>query len=167
MALLGSNSNRANGLFAQGYTIYAIFLAIATFGVPAAISKLVAEFNARHDVYQSRQLMASVYDIRCHTRNCIWVCNLSFNTILSMGTRPMFIPGISRKVVEQIARVIYMLVTAVIILRVNPGNWSGVVVQSTFAAFIGAIFSMLVLIWGWFKYRYMLIKPLYPNAQHV
>jgi len=196
MALLGSNSNRANGLFAQGYTIYAIFLAIATFGVPAAISKLVAEFNARHDVYQSRQLMrqsmilgvilgivfgSAIYlltpILSMGNANFIPVLHslapaVAIFPLMSMlrgifqGYQLMSISALSQ-VVEQIARVIYMLVTAVIILRVNPGNWSGVVVQSTFAAFIGAIFSMLVLIWGWLKYRYMLIKPLYPNAQHV
>ncbi|CBL91874.1 transporter [Leuconostoc gasicomitatum] len=196
MALLGSNSNRANGLFSQGYTIYAIFLAIATFGVPAAISKLVAEFNARHDIYQSRQLMrqsmilgvilgivfgSAIYlltpILSMGNANFIPVLHslapaVAIFPLMSMlrgifqGYQLMSISALSQ-VIEQIARVIYMLVTAVIILRVNPGNWSGVVVQSTFAAFIGAIFSMLVLIWGWFKYRYILIKPLYSNAQHV
>ena len=31
-------------------------LAIATFGIPAAISKVVAELAAKNDVYRSRQL---------------------------------------------------------------------------------------------------------------
>ena len=196
MALLGSNSNRANGLFAQGYTIYAIFLAIATFGVPAAISKLVAEFNARHDVYQSRQLIrqsmilgvilgilfgAAIYFLTpilaMGNANFIPVLHslapaVAIFPLMSMlrgifqGYQLMSISALSQ-VVEQIARVIYMLVTAVIILRMNPGNWSGVVVQSTFAAFIGAIFSMIVLVWGWLKYRYILIEPLRQNIKPV
>lgn len=195
MALLGSNSNRANGLFTQGYTIYAIFLAIATFGVPSAISKLVAEYNARQNVYQSRQLI----------RQSIWLgifLGIIFGSaiyiltpILSMGNanfvpvlhslapavaifpvmsmlrgvfqgyQLMSISALSQ-VVEQIARVIYMLVTAVIILKVTPGNWSGVVVQSTFAAFIGAIFSMLVLIWGWLRYRRVFLSKALPQVDH-
>ncbi|ADG39950.1 putative polysaccharide biosynthesis protein [Leuconostoc kimchii] len=193
MALLGSNSNRANGLFTQGYTIYAIFLAIATFGVPSAISKLVAEYNARQNVYQSRQLI----------RQSMWLgvfLGIVFGTaiyvltpVLSMGNanfvpvlhslapavaifpvmsmlrgvfqgyQLMSISALSQ-VVEQIARVIYMLVTAVIILKANPGNWSGVVVQSTFAAFIGAIFSMLVLIWGWLRYRHVFLSSALPQV---
>lgn len=195
MALLGSNSNRANGLFAQGYTIYAIFLAIATFGIPAAISKLVAEFNARNNVYQSRQLtrqsliLGVVLGVIFGTAIYLlapWLSRGDANFIpvlhslapavaifplMSMlrgifqGYQLMSISALSQ-VVEQIARVIYMLVTAVAILRVNPGNWSGVVVQSTFAAFIGALFSMLVLAWGWVKYHHILVKPVRQDIQH-
>ncbi|CAM3134963.1 polysaccharide biosynthesis protein [Leuconostoc rapi] len=187
MALLGSNSNRANGLFTQGYTIYAIFLAIATFGVPSAISKLVAEYNARQNVYQSRQLIrqsmwlgiflgivfgSAIYlltpVLSMGNANFVPVLHslapaVAIFPVMSMlrgvfqGYQLMSISALSQ-VVEQIARVIYMLVTAVIILKANPGNWSAVVVQSTFAAFIGAIFSMLVLVWGWLRYRHVFLS---------
>lgn len=189
MALLGSNSNRANALFAQGYTIYAIFLAIATFGIPSAISKLVAEFNARQNNFQSRELKRQSILLGI-VLGIVFGSAIYILTPWLSGGNPNFIPvlhslapavaifplmsmlrGIFQgyqlmsisalsQVVEQIARVIYMLVTAVAILKVNPGNWSGVVVQSTFAAFIGAIFSMIILVWGWIKYRHILSKPL-------
>lgn len=195
MALLGSNSNRANALFGQGYNIYAMFLAIATFGVPAAISKLVAEYNTRHDVYQSRQLtrqslllgviLGIVFGGAIYILSP-WLSKGNSNFVpvlrslapavaifplMSMirgifqGYQLMSISALSQ-VVEQIARVIYMLVTAVAILKINPGNWSGVVVQSTFAAFIGAIFSMMVLIWGWLRYHRILSQPLDTTQPH-
>jgi O-antigen/teichoic acid export membrane protein len=189
MAMLGVYGNRANGLFTQGYNVYAVFLAIATFGIPAAISKIVAELTAKQDIYRSRQL----------TRQSIWLgigLGILFGAILYIaapwlsngnanvipvlhslapavaifplmsmirgifqGHQLMSVSAMSQ-VIEQIARVAYMLVTAVIILKSNPTNWTGVVVQSTFAAFIGAIFSMLVLIWGWAKYRHILVQPI-------
>jgi len=189
MAMLGVYGNRANGLFTQGYNVYAVFLAIATFGIPAAISKIVAELTAKRDIYRSRQL----------TRQSIWLgigLGILFGAILYVaapwlsngnanvipvlhslapavaifplmsmirgifqGHQLMSVSAMSQ-VIEQIARVAYMLVTAVIILKSNPTNWTGVVVQSTFAAFIGAIFSMLVLIWGWAKYRHILVQPI-------
>ena len=196
MALLGSNSNRANGLFGQGYNIYAVFLAIATFGIPAAISKLVAEYHARHDVYQTRQLtrqslilgvfLGLVFGTAIYVLTP-WLSmgNANFVPVLHslapavaifplmsmlrgifQGYQLMSVSALSQ-VIEQIARVIYMLVTAVAILKVDPGNWSGVVVQSTFAAFIGAIFSMLVLGWGWVKYHHILVQPLTPDVPRV
>lgn len=196
MALLGSNSNRANGLFGQGYNIYAVFLAIATFGIPAAISKLVAEYHARQDTYQSRQLTrqslilgvflglifgTAIYVLTpwlsMGNANFVPVLHslapaVAIFPLMSMlrgifqGYQLMSVSALSQ-VIEQIARVIYMLVTAVAILKVNPGNWSGVVVQSTFAAFIGAIFSMLVLGWGWVKYHHILVQPLRHDVPRV
>ncbi|MGC6769797.1 putative polysaccharide biosynthesis protein [Enterococcus sp. LJL51] len=49
------------------------------------------------------------------------------------------------QIVEQIARVFYMLLTAFIIMKVLDGNYVDAVTQSTFAAFIGMIVSFLVL----------------------
>lgn len=39
----------ANNLFTKGYNIYSIFLTIATAGVPGAISKQVAHYNAMNE----------------------------------------------------------------------------------------------------------------------
>ena len=49
---------------------------------------------------------------------------------LFQGHQLMSISAMSQ-VVEQIARVVYMLVMAVIVLKADPDNWTGVVVQST------------------------------------
>lgn len=195
MAMLGSYGTRANGLFNQGYTIYAIFLAIATFGIPAAISKVVAELAAKNDVYRSRQLTrqsmalgivlgivfglilyfaapalsndnADVIPVLHSLAPAVAIFPLmSMIRGLFQGHQLMSISAMSQ-VVEQIARVVYMLVMAVIVLKADPDNWTGVVVQSTFAAFIGAIFSMLVLMWGWVKYRHILSRPVLHFVKH-
>ncbi|QEA59586.1 polysaccharide biosynthesis protein [Leuconostoc koreense] len=195
MAMLGNYGTRANGLFNQGYTIYAIFLAIATFGIPAAISKVVAELAAKNDVYRSRQLtrqsmalgilLGIVFGLILYFAAPVLSNNnadvipvlhslapaVAIFPLMSMirglfqGHQLMSISAMSQ-VIEQIARVVYMLVMAVIVLKANPDNWTGVVVQSTFAAFIGAIFSMLVLMWGWVKYRHILSRPVQDTAKH-
>lgn len=196
MALLGADSNRANGLFGQGYNIYAVFLAIATFGVPAAISKLVAQYHARRDVHQSRQLtrhslllgvvLGMIFGTTIYVltpwlamgdANFIPVLHslapaVAIFPLMSMlrgifqGYQLMNVSALSQ-IVEQIARIVYMLASAVIILKATPGNWSAVVVQSTFAAFIGALFSMLVLGWGWIKYHHIVMQPMPRDAPRV
>lgn len=195
MAMLGNYGTRANGLFNQGYTIYAIFLAIATFGIPAAISKVVAELAAKNDVYRSRQLtrqsmalgivLGVVFGLILYFAAPVLSNNnadvipvlhslapaVAIFPLMSMirglfqGHQLMSISAMSQ-VVEQIARVVYMLVMAVIVLKADPDNWTGVVVQSTFAAFIGAIFSMVVLMWGWVKYHHILSRPVQGTAKH-
>ena len=49
------------------------------------------------------------------------------------------------QIVEQVARVFYMLLTAFIIMKVFNGDYVDAVTQSTFAAFIGMIVSFVVL----------------------
>src|SRR5699024_11252045 len=53
--------------------------------------------------------------------------------------------------VEQLARVIWMLLTAYIIMQVQHGSYVHAVVQSNLAAAIGAVFGILLLVW--FLYR--------------
>jgi O-antigen/teichoic acid export membrane protein len=49
------------------------------------------------------------------------------------------------QVIEQIARVFYMLLATFIIMKVIEGDYTAAVTQSTFAAFIGVLASVLVL----------------------
>ncbi|ALS02638.1 polysaccharide biosynthesis protein [Enterococcus silesiacus] len=49
------------------------------------------------------------------------------------------------QIVEQVARVFYMLLTAFIIMKVYEGNYVDAVTQSTLAAFIGMLASFVVL----------------------
>lgn len=51
------------------------------------------------------------------------------------------------QILEQVARVFYMLLTAFIIMKVQQGDYVSAVTQSTFAAFIGMIASFGVLIY--------------------
>lgn len=47
---------------------------------------------------------------------------------------------------EQVIRVIWMLLTAYFIMKIGSGNYVEAVTQSTFAAFVGMLASMLVLL---------------------
>lgn len=55
-------------------------------------------------------------------------------------------PYAMSQIAEQIIRVIWMLLTAYIIMNIGSGDYVNAVVQSTFAAFIGMIVSVLVLV---------------------
>lgn len=50
------------------------------------------------------------------------------------------------QIVEQVARVFYMLLTAFIIMKVIDGNYVDAVTQSTLAAFVGMLASLVVLL---------------------
>lgn len=49
-------ANEANALFDVGYRFYAIFLGISVAGVPSAIAKQIAFYNARQEFQTSRKL---------------------------------------------------------------------------------------------------------------
>lgn len=59
------------------------------------------------------------------------------------------------QIVEQVARVFYMLLTAFIIMRVFEGNYVDAVTQSTLAAFIGMLASLIVLFFYFRKQKPM------------
>lgn len=56
-------------------------------------------------------------------------------------------PSAISQIVEQIARLIWMLLATFMIMKVMQGDYQTAVVQSTFAAFIGMLASYAVLIW--------------------
>lgn len=60
-------------------------------------------------------------------------------------------PSAVSQVVEQIVRILFTLVGAYVVLRVLNGGMVKAVSVATFAAFIGAIGSLIVLIWYWYK----------------
>ena len=49
------------------------------------------------------------------------------------------------QIVEQVARIFYTLLTTFIIMKVMDGDYVTAVTQSTFAAFIGMLASILAL----------------------
>ncbi len=51
------------------------------------------------------------------------------------------------QIVEQVARIFYMLLTTFIIMKVMDGDYVTAVTQSTFAAFIGMLASILLLLY--------------------
>lgn len=62
-------------------------------------------------------------------------------------------PSAISQFVEQVFRVIYMLGATYFIMRVAHGDWVNAVTQSTFAAFVGAAASFLLLGWYYFRKR--------------
>ncbi|MCM3587932.1 polysaccharide biosynthesis protein [Mesobacillus maritimus] len=60
-------------------------------------------------------------------------------------------PSAVSQVVEQIVRIVFVLAGAYIVLNVMNGSIVSAVSVATFAAFIGAIGSLVVLGWYWFK----------------
>ncbi len=60
-------------------------------------------------------------------------------------------PSAVSQVIEQIVRIIFTLVGAYVVLQMLHGGIVNAVSVSTFAAFIGAIGSLVVLFWYWFK----------------
>lgn len=59
------------------------------------------------------------------------------------------------QIVEQVARVFYMLLTAFIIMKIFKGDYVDAVTQATFAAFIGMLASLAVLIYYMYKQKPM------------
>lgn len=70
------------------------------------------------------------------------------------------------QIVEQVARIFYLLLTTFIIMKIMKGNYVTAVTQSTFAAFIGMVASILVLLYFLKKHqRYSSARVQYSNNQ--
>ena len=65
-------------------------------------------------------------------------------------------PSAVSQVVEQIVRIVFLLAGAYIVLHVLKGSIAEAVSMATFAAFVGAIGSLAVLLWYWFKRKHYL-----------
>ncbi|MDF7636788.1 polysaccharide biosynthesis protein [Leuconostocaceae bacterium ESL0958] len=189
LAMLGAAANQGNALFSQGYTIYAILLAVATFGFPSAISKVMAQLIAKKDgralwalTKQSLQigtLLGLVFAAFLYlaapflangNANVVRVLHSLAPAVLVFPLMSM-VRGIFQghqlmhlsawsDIVEQVGRVVYLLLSTWFVLRADSSNWVGAVVQATFAAFIGALCSLALLGYGWLRYR----KTIHPAA---
>lgn len=165
---------KANGLYTKGYTVYSFLLIIAIAGIPSAIAKQVAHYNSMNEYgvgvqLYKRGLLLSVSlgilfaglfylsspilsggdkDVALVMKSLAWavllIPTLSLTRGYFQGYQEMAPSAISQ-FVEQLARVIYMLVSAYFIIVVFKGDWVTAVVHSTFAAFVGAFFGLLVL----------------------
>ena len=60
---LGAAFLTANALFTKGYQIYSLFLIISTAGVPGAVSKQVARYNAMGEYKTGMRLFTTAL---CH-----------------------------------------------------------------------------------------------------
>lgn len=179
---LGAYSDQANALFSKGYNIYSLFLMAATAGIPAAVSKLVSHYNELNEYGVGRRLYKHGMLVSAFT-GLISAMILFFGAPLlangdanvvpvlrSLAVAVLVIPGMSlsrglfqgyhqmapsaiSQFNEQLFRVIYMLVSTYVIMKIMHGSWKTAVVHSTFAAFIGAIGGIIILGYYWLKNR--------------
>ncbi|CAK1248870.1 putative polysaccharide biosynthesis protein [Fructobacillus fructosus] len=190
LAMFGAAANQANALFSQGYNIYGILLSVATFGFPSAISKVMAQLIAKEDDDGLWSLTKQSLQIGTLLGICFAVLLYVAAPVLSNGNpnvvpvlhslapavlvfpamsmvrgvfqghQVMHISALS-EIVEQVGRIIYLLVATWVVLSHDGSNWTGAVVQATFAAFVGALFAIAVLAYGWVRYK-KLIHPRKP-----
>lgn len=186
MAWMGNQevAESANALYTIGYTPYALFLNIATAGVPSAIAKQVSYYNSLNEYEISRniykkglQIMAvtgivsalimyaaapliaasspnvSVENATQVIRSLSWalliIPCMSVTRGYIQGHHVMKYSAISQ-FIEQLARVIFMLAAVFLIRKVWNGSVVNAVSASTFAAVIGAAFSigyLFYIIW--------------------
>ena len=183
-AWMGAYGNIANALTARSYNIYTIFILISTAGIPGAIAKQVAKYNALNEYGIGRKLFhrglvlmailgvvsaAIMYFIspllasngsQSDPRQVAVMRSLSYAIliipILSImrgyfqGYADMM-PSAMSQFVEQFARVVWMLLTAFVIMQVQHGSYVHAVIQSNLAAAIGAAFGIGLLVWFLFS----------------
>ncbi|ENH95806.1 spore cortex protein [Gracilibacillus halophilus YIM-C55.5] len=182
-------------LYSFAYTPYTILLSISTIGVPLAVSKFVAKYNALDDyqtsmnafrlgviimfisgfiaflslyagsgwiaelTYDERTPDISINDVQHVIK---WV---SFALILfpSMSVVRGFFQGHQSmaptavsQVIEQIVRISFLLVSVFLIKVIFDGSNQTAIGFATFAAFIGAIASWIVLLAYWRKRKPLL-----------
>ncbi len=195
-------TNQANSLYAQGYQIYAVFLLIATAGLPNVLARLVAEYSERQQFGRVRsvfrQSLVLGITMGLIAAGLLYVLsgilaqgNANVVPVLqSLAVVVLIIPVLSMlrgyvqgfefmglsalsQFIEQLVRVIYMLAMTAWIMLGQHGDWIDAVVQSTFAAFWGALAGILVLllgIWlrrGYFESQYVLSGALHEESGSV
>lgn len=182
MAWMGGQAELANGLFAKGYNPYSLFLVIATAGVPSAIAKQISYYNALDEYQTGRKLFKKGMILMVITGIICFLAMYLLAPIMGVGNPDeikvirslswalLIIPGMSlirgyfqgyqemapsaiSQLIEQFARIIFMLASTFLIMKVWHGEMVDAVTASTFAAFIGAIFSLAALGYYWLRQK--------------
>lgn len=180
-AMMGAGSQVGNALFSVGYAPYQLFLSIGTAGFPSAMSKQIAEFNAKkqykagQDLFKKSLLFMLLTGLASSVVMYILapfiaanspIASLADKTLVIRSLAPALlivpvmslirgyfqgyqdmIPSAITQVVEQIIRVAYMLLATFVVMKVLDGRVATAVAHSTFAAFVGAFASLIMLIW--------------------
>ena len=169
--------NLANSLFSQGYQIYSVALLISTAGLPNVLARLVAEYSASKQFDAVRHVFRQAINLGAILGIVVGAVLYLSAGLLSQGdpnvvrvihalsAAVVIIPILSMlrgyvqgfefmglsawsQFVEQLVRVIYMLALTYWIMVGHHGDWVDATVQSTFAAFWGALAGILVLLLG-------------------
>ncbi|MBK0007583.1 oligosaccharide flippase family protein [Priestia aryabhattai] len=191
-------------LFGYGYNQYAIYLSIATAGMPMAVSKFVSKYNALGDYYTSRRMYRAGMKLMLVTGILAFLLLYSLAPVMSRITLggsdlnnsledvvmvmrmvsialivvPMMSlmrgffqghqsmgPTAVSQVVEQLVRVVFLLASTYIVIKVVHGSLALAVGFATMGAFVGALAGLAVLIWYWKKRKPHLDKMV--NEQRV
>lgn len=185
-AMMGSSSDIGNALFAVGYPPYQLFLALGIAGFPSAMSKKVAQYNAKKQYRAGEELFKKsmvfmlitgvvssiiMYAIAPLIASNSPGSSIEDNTLVIRALAPALlvvpamslvrgyfqgyqnmIPSAITQVVEQVVRVVYILFATFMVMQVFNGKIAVAVAHSTFAAFIGAVASCLMLAWYYRKH---------------
>ncbi|WP_071460437.1 putative polysaccharide biosynthesis protein [Bacillus massilinigeriensis] len=178
-------------LYSYSYIPYTIFISIATAGVPLAVSKFVAKYNAMGEYAVGRKLFKSGLAVMLATGIVSFLIMYFTSPILAeMSISPedkglidvadvttvmravsfalIVVPFMSlirgffqghqsmgpsavSQVIEQIVRIAFVLGGAFLVYKVLDGSLVAAVSIATFAALIGALGSLAVLCWYWYK----------------
>ncbi|PLT29236.1 putative polysaccharide biosynthesis protein [Peribacillus deserti] len=183
-------------LYQYAYVPYTIFISIATAGVPLAVSKFIAKYNALGEYEVGRKLFRSGLKVMMATGILAFIllyllapvfAKVSDSPDFTVGDVTTVIRAVSfalilipfmslirgffqghesmgptavSQVVEQLVRIVVLLGGAFFVLKVMDGSLVTAISIATFAAFIGAIGSLAVLIWYWIKRKPSLDKLL-------
>lgn len=189
-AIIGGEKQAA--LYTFGYVPYSIFISIATAGVPLAVSKYIAKYNALGEYAVGRKLFKSGIYVMLGSGILAflgmyllapWLAEIALEgadtdhsytvadvtTVMRAVSFALIIipimslirgffqghqsmgPSAVSTVVEQIARIAFLLGGAFIALYVLKKGIVTAISAATFAAFIGGLASLLVLLWYWKK----------------
>ncbi len=177
-------------LYQYAYVPYTIFISLATGGLPLAVSKYVAKYNAMGEYAVGQKLFKSSLKLMTVTgviaflafyisapalaelmsnkqgfpiEDIVTVMRaVSFALILIpvmslirgyfQGNETMTPTSISM-VIEQLVRIVVLLGGAFVVMFLMDGDIVKAISVATFAAFVGAIGSFVVLMWHWKKKR--------------
>ncbi|EKB56938.1 polysaccharide biosynthesis C-terminal domain-containing protein [Falseniella ignava] len=135
----------ANKLFKNS-----LYIMIGTGIVSALILFITAPWIASMSATQNVDAATTV--IRSLTPALLILPGMSLLRGYFQGFNDMKQTAISQ-ILEQLARVAYLLVATYAILKIQQGEPTTAVVHSTFAAFIGAILSLGYLLFEYFRYK--------------
>lgn len=181
-AWMGKDGNLANAITAQSYNIYSLFIIVSTAGIPGAVAKQIAKYNALNEygvsckLFHRGLLLMIGFGIVCaglmfglapilagqDPRQIPVLKSLSYAILIIplmsimrgyfQGFNDMM-PSALSQFIEQLARVAWMLMTAYVIMKMQDGNYLRAVTQSNLAAAIGAMFGILLLVYYYQKQK--------------
>jgi O-antigen/teichoic acid export membrane protein len=134
-----------SGMKLMAITGFLAFLALF-FSAPLFAKQMLGEKQIGHSVEEVTMV------IRLVSFALIVVPSMSLIRGFFQGHQSMGPTTISQ-IIEQIVRIVFLLAGSFIVIKVLNGTVAEAIGVSTFAAFVGAIGGLAILIWYWFTRR--------------